>query len=444
MVGPRLSCYSIGIASLLIACSGGNSTTSVLPKDLHNSVSRALPKVAHIVVIVQENRTLDDLFQGFPGANTQSYGLNSNNQQVPLQSESLTAPYDIVHSHAAFMTEYAHGQMNGFNLATISCRSLCTGDTAYGYVPQLEVQPYWDMASQYALADNMFQSNEGPSYPAHQYLLSGTSTIANGSKLRASENPDPFTNGGCDQHSDSVTLIDTLGKETQAAPTCFDRLSIFDLLDTAGLSWKYYQAFSGPGIWNAVDSIKQIWQKPEFKTNVVWPPSQILTDIANGNLAAVSFVTPTALASDHAGQTDGSGPSWVASVVNAIGTSQYWSSTVVFVTWDDWGGWYDHVAPHRFNAYELGLRVPLIAISPFAKTGYVSHKQHEVGSILKFIEKQFGLPSMGTTDVRADDLSDCFNMLSPTTSRPFRRINARFDASHFLHQPLRAVAPDND
>ncbi len=134
------------------------------------------------------------------------------------------------------------------------------------------------------------------------------------------------------------------------------------------------------------------------------------------------WVTPTALDSDHALSNNGSGPSWVAAIVNAVGESQYWKNTAIFVTWDDWGGWYDHVKPQIYNSYELGFRVPLIVISPYAKNHYVSHAQHEFGSIFNFTEKIFGLPSMHTTDARADDLFDCFDFnKSPTKFKPIPR-----------------------
>ncbi|MGA8534945.1 MAG: alkaline phosphatase family protein, partial [Candidatus Tumulicola sp.] len=172
------------------------------------------------------------------------------------------------------------------------------------------------------------------------------------------------------------------------------------------------------------------------------PPSQILTDVANGDLANIVWVTPTAAASDHAKITNGSGPSWVASIVDAIGESQYWQSTAIFVVWDDWGGWYDHVAPVEYDSYELGFRVPLVVVSPYAKQGYVSHVAHEFGSILKFTEETFDLPSMGTTDARADDLSDCFNFAAP--ARHFRHIRAKYSGQYFLRQPSSDQSPDED
>jgi phospholipase C len=212
-----------------------------------------------------------------------------------------------------------------------------------------------------------------------------------------------------------------------------------ELVDRKGLSWRYYHATPGAGIWNGPDAILHIRESPEYEADVITPPSQVLTDIAGGRLANVVWVTPTGLASDHSLATDGSGPSWVASVVNAIGESPYWDSTAIFVTWDDWGGWYDHVKPPVYNSYELGFRVPLIVISPYAKHHHISHRQHEFGSILKFTEKIFGLPSLHTTDVRSDDLFDCFDFSKPPSK--FKHIPAKYPPSYFMHQP--STEPDD-
>ncbi len=213
-------------------------------------------------------------------------------------------------------------------------------------------------------------------------------------------------------------------------------------MDTAGVTWRYYQDSRGPGLWHGVDAIYSIWSNPaEMSANVVTPPSQVLTDVANGNLADVVWVMPTGKASDHAGGTDGSGPSWVGSVVNAIGGSRYWGNTAIFITWDDWGGWYDHVAPPIYNSFELGFRVPLIVVSPYTKAAHVSHVPHEFGSILKFTEERFGLPSLRTTDQRADDLSDCFDF----AQRPlrFHRVRTKYPARYFFTAPS-TVPVDDD
>ncbi len=406
--------------------------------------------IKHVVIIVQENRTPDNLFNGLPGADTVRYGENSRGKRIKLQPEPLTAPYDISHRHSAFTVEYASGNLNGFNLVKSHCneRRDCPVKIlrAYAYVPHAEVKPYFTMAQEYAFADRMFETNQGPSFPAHQYLLSGTSTISNRSAWRASENPkDPsgkFT-GGCDSPPGSLgSLINLKGNESRQKFPCFDRVALTDLLDAKFLTWHYYQAYPRAGLWHAPDAIRHIRYGANFKLDVVAPSSEIFADIAERRLASVVWLTPTVDASDHGGQNDGTGPAWVGSVVDAIGESPYWKSTVIFVVWDDWGGWYDHVRPPIYNSYELGFRVPLIAIGPYARKGYVSHRQHEFGSILKFVESAFHLGSLGTTDVRADDLSDCFDFAQ--TPRAFKPIETDPDRDYFLRQTPSAADPDDD
>jgi phospholipase C len=395
--------------------------------------------IQHIVIIVQENRSVDNLFQFLPGANTQSHGLNSSGQTVQLQSQDLTAPYDLSHIHTAWLTEYDGGAMNGFDLET--CKGTCPADAAYAYVPENQVAEYYTLAETYAFADNFFETDQGPSFPSHQYLVSGTSTVSDTSVNKASNNPATPTGsltGGCDSPQGSlVSVIDPQGGEPSSLRTypCFARQALMNEMDADGITWKYYQATSGPGLWNAVDAISSIWSSQgEFAANVVTPSSQVLTDVASGQLADVVWVTPTKASSDHPRVTDGSGPSWVGSIVNAIGNSGYWNNTAIFITWDDWGGWYDHVTPTIYNSFELGFRVPLIVVSPYAKSGYVSHVQHEFGSILKFAEETFNLPSLRTTDARADDLSDCFDFTHPRLQ--FKRIRTKYAARYFLRQPV--------
>lgn len=127
----------------------------------------------------------------------------------------------------------------------------------------------------------------------------------------------------------------------------------------------------------------------------------------------MSWVTPSKLDSDHPADHSDLGPSWVASVVNAIGESSYWPSTAIIVLWDDWGGWYDNVAPPQVNYTSLGYRVPTIVISPYAKPHSISHTEYNFGSILKFIEQNFGLGSLGTTDASANSMADVFDFTQP-------------------------------
>lgn len=437
-------------ATMLFACSAGTTVPSSsygfpsLSRTPLHARKASSGLIQHVVIIVQENRTFDNLFQGFPGANTASGGLNSKGKTIRLRPVNMTAQWDMFHSHNNFETEYAGGQLNGFDKARSQCGGIgCPPRRlrAYGYVPQSQVEPYWALAQSYTVADNMFQSNEGPSFPAHQYIISGTSSTSDGASQLASENPSQGM-GGCDSPAGTkVQTINSYGTQGSPVFPCFDRESLMDLLDENSLSWHYYQAKSGPGLWNAPDAVLPTYDSPEFSSDVVVPSSQFLTDVGNGVLSNVTWITPTAQASDHPMITDGSGPDWVASVVNAVGESQFWDNTAIFVVWDDWGGWYDHVTPPNYSSYDLGFRVPMLVISPYANNGYVSHVQHEFGSILKFSEEQLGLPSMGTTDERADDLSDCFNFdQSPT---PFVAIPTTRGKTYFLaHRTSTPIVED--
>lgn len=392
-----------------------------------------LPRpIQHVVIIFQENRTPDYLFQGIPGADISKTAIDSKGNRIPLHPVSLAAPYDLGHSHGSFVQDYAGGQMNGFSHDQPPQDAL----RPYGYAPLSEAQPYHDMAMQYVLGDHMFQSNQGPSFPAHQYIVTGTATEPAISLYRVLDNPyDRVTRkparGGCD--SAKTVYVNTIsirdGSFGPARFPCFDRPVLTDFLDAKHVSWRAYQQNLGPGLWHPFDAIWHVRYSREYATNVVTPPQSILSDISQGRLAGVSWVMPDDEHSDHAGPYGHKdGPSWVAAVVNAVGKSKYWGTTAIFVTWDDWGGWYDHVSPQFFNHYELGFRVPLLVISPYAKRGYVSKVQHEFGSILAFSEEAFGIPkgSLNSTDQRADDIMDAFNFAQkprvfiPIKAPPFR------------------------
>ena len=156
----------------------------------------------------------------------------------------------------------------------------------------------------------------------------------------------------------------------------------------------------------------------------------------------MSWITPTWENSDHAGSNSTTGPSWVASVVNAVGGSKYWDSTAIFVFWDDYGGWFDPVAPQMLDYDGLGLRIPMLIISPYAKKGYVSHVQYEHGSILRFVEDQFGLPQLSASDARATSpAADAFDFNKPP--RKFVPIKSKYDLRYFLDQPSSGHPPDS-
>jgi phospholipase C len=437
--------WSVAAASIALAVAGCAGGGSIAP-GITQTPPPGIEKIQHIVIIVQENRTVDNLFNGFPGADTVTSGKDSHGKTIELKSSPLEVPYDPRHEHADFLTDYNGGSMNGFDEEVINPNPGYTAppDAAYGIVPRSETGPYFHLAEQFAFADEMFQTNQGPSFPAHQYLISGSSVPQTGSSESVAENivgyGQSVNNGGCDAAPGStVLLIDHQGNEGNPIFPCLERQTLVDLLDGGHVGWRYYTP-NRFYIWSGIDAIHHLRYGSDW-ANVSVPETNILKDISNGTLPAVSWVVPTGENSDHAGSQSNTGPSWVASVVNAIGTSNYWDSSAIFVIWDDWGGWYDHAAPKIVNSYELGLRVPLIVVSPYAKTAYVSHVPHEFGSLLRFVEERYGLQSLGYSDARSDDLSDCFNFgQSPV---PYHAVQAPYSRSYLLAH-WRFEAPDSE
>jgi phospholipase C len=434
-------------AILTLLISVGTAAYAQAPRDHHG--------IQNVVVIFQENRSTDNLFGSnpnfLPGADIARSGVNSQGQTIPLTAVPLANNYDLSHAHSAFVAMYAHGNMTGADKIGVTCQKGATGcppaNPQFKYVDNSTgiLNPYFQLAEQYTFGDRMFQTNQGPSFPAHQFIISGTSAPSPGSDLFASENPagvtNPNNNTGCTAPAgEFVKLIDPSGSEAQKAYPCYDHQTLADLLDTAGVSWRYYAPSAG-SIWTGPNAIQHLRFGSDWANDVVLKPAQVLTDIADGQLANVSWVIPTGQESDHPLGNQGLGPSWVASIVNAIGQSQYWDNTVIIITWDDWGGWYDHVPPTIINSYEYGFRVPLIVVSPFARQGYVSHVTHDFGSILHFIEEVYRLPSLGYADALADDLSDCFDFHRHNL---FKKIPAPHDAKYFLNDKSTPEDPDND
>jgi phospholipase C len=423
-------------------CAGGGDVGPGPSAFASPTIPPTTTPIKHIVIIIQENRSPDNLFHGLPGADIANTGKDSHGHTIVLHPIPLNAALFLEHTHGSFVKEYDSGKMDGFDLDEQSCPD---PPCAYSYVPPSEVGPYFQMAEQYTFGDRMFQTNQGPSFPAHQYLIAGTSEPAVGSDLLASENPNGPNNeiiAGCDAPSGTtVAMIDPNGNESTRMFPCFEHSTLIDLLDANHVPWKYYAP--GPSsIWTGPNSINHL----RFGTawnRVIMPETKVLDDITANRLAQISWVIPDAAASDHPGSNDGSGPSWVASIVNEIGQSAYWSDTAIFIVWDDWGGFYDHAPPPSiFNSYELGMRVPFIVVSPYAKPGYVSKVDHEFGSILHYIEEDYSLGSLGFTDARADDLSDCFNYLQ--TPNVFHPIAAHLGPKHFLRAGAVHGPPDTD
>ncbi len=314
----------------------------------------SMSPIRHVVVIVQENRTPDYLFQGIAGADIAKYAIDSRGRRVALHPVSLETPWDLGHSHAGFVKDYDGGKMDGFDAGLPDNVHL----RPFGYGPESELRPYHEMASRYAFADHMFETNQGPSFPAHLYIVSGSGTDPRLAPYDVAANPHSSQTGkgapgGCDA-ADGVYVQTIDPHNAHVGPTpypCFERPVLSDLLQAKHVSWHYYQPHRGAGRWEAMDAYRNVRYSRQYE-NVVWPSQRVLSDIKRGRLADVSWVIPDPAWSDHAGKLGSTeGPAWVAAIVNAIGESAYWKSTAILLTWDDWGGWYDHVAPPIYNKY---------------------------------------------------------------------------------------------
>ena len=397
--------------------------------------SAAPSRFEHVVIMVQENRTPDNLFwvlcRGKPCSihptgnqydiqTTDWLDKNANGGTINPAPLALNVLFGPRHSHADFLAmcdfDSASGGCKMDGAGDIVCKS-CDPNTQFTYVDNSKgtIDPYLFIAVNYGWANYMFQTNQGPSFPAHQFLFGATSAPSKADDHRgtfAAENAtkNDKTNGCIAQPGSTVALINAQGIEKKATYPCYEHKTLGDLFDAAGVSWRYYTPGAGD-LWSAPDAIQHICEPSNgVCTGAIWQshlalnPPDVIADVQKCNLRDVSWVIPSALYSDHAKINDGSGPNWVAGVINAIGNSackntdgtSYWDSTAILVTWDDWGGFYDHepptFLPYPEGGYQYGFRVPFLFVSAYTAQGYINNEQQDFGSIVRFLEFNFGIP----------------------------------------------------
>jgi phospholipase C len=446
----------------------------------------------HVVIIYQENRSPDNLFQGLCGTNhslcptpydLQNFGTDKNGQTIKLTQVRLGSPNDPDHSHRGFVNMcHLDTTTNQCKMDGLSSSNCSTGKCSFEYVKPADVAPYVTMAQQYGWANFMFQTNQGPSTPAHQFIFAGTSALTASDDNTATflaENPSGL---GCLAPLNAVFKLispQTAPKEfslinNPMGTGCFNHDTMATLLDNHSprLSWKYYTPGSN-NIWTAPNLVQNICNPngnfskctgPEWKQNVDLKPADVLTDIGVCNLRNVIWVIPAGQNSDHPGPNGNTGgPSWVSSIVNKIGQSPctdrvngktltYWQDTAIFITWDDWGGWYDHEPPTLLSVpqqgqgdYQYGFRVPLVVVSAYTPQGYIDNLRYDFGSILRFVEQNFGIPegALNFADQRAtNDLTSFFNL--NTSPRTFNVIRAPLGEEFFLNDKRPMEPPDTD
>lgn len=368
-----------------------------------NAATQGLQQIEHIVFIVKENRSFDHYFGTFPGADGATSGTISNGQVIPL-GHTPDRARDMGHMWADAVRAIDGGKMDQFDL--VSGGNVGGDYEAMSQLVEADIPNYFAYARAFTLADHMFSSLQGPSFPNHLYTIAAQSggAIAN-----------PLSNTssalwGCDATADTlVTVLDDSGKSNSVFP-CFEFQTLGDTLEGAGVSWKYYapQAGTAGYNWSAFNAIGHIRNTSEWTQHVV-PYGQFTDDARSGNLPAVSWLVPDWNDSEHPSTSSCQGENWTVQQINAVMQGPDWNTTAIFLTWDDFGGFYDHMPPPGLDQFGLGPRVPLLIISPYARPGYISRAQYEFSSVLRFVEERFKLPTLGQRDAEANDMLDSFN-----------------------------------
>jgi phospholipase C len=415
------------LVAAVAACTARGTSPSPIPANLDPAsprpfgfaspsdaaqVEQARQKIDHVVFIIKENRTFDTMFGTFPGADGATSGTTCDGQTMPL-GHATDRVEDAGHSFADGITAVDGGKMDCFN--------------PLGFVQyqQTDIPNYWRYAQTFTLADRFFTSIYGPTGVEHLWTFAAQSD-----RFVDHERPGQFGTGRrefCDDpfelayalpvmdraQQEKVFALEEQGASGAAQITsmyrprwpCTDVAVLPDRLQAAHISWKEYL---GPNEWvQPLRMVKHVRFSSMYDDVVPW--SNFLADLQAGALPAVSWLTPPYAQSEHPPASMCEGENWTVQVLNALMESPEWASTAVVLTWDDFGGFYDHVAPPHVDLYGLGPRVPALIISPYAKPGSVDHTQYEFASVLRFIEMIFAVPPLTTRDAAANDMLGAFD-----------------------------------
>jgi phospholipase C len=332
--------------------------------------------IQHIVIVLQENHTFDNYFGTYPNADgTLGKDLCLPNSPGaspctrPFHATSRT-PADINHSWNSAHADFDSGKMDAFVYSEAT-------PTTMSFYDRSDLPRYWAAADQYVLCDRYFTSVMSQSAPNHLYLVAGTSG----------------------------------GLQNNQVPPTLGFPPIFQQLDARGISWKVY------GFTTWYERFAYVQSLPHPRKNFGTGAS-FAKDVAGGTLPQVAWVVGAPGGTEHPPQDVQRGQNSVLDdLINPVGRSPLWSSAAIFVTWDDFGGFYDHVAPPQVDAFGYGFRVPCLIVSPFARPGWLDHVVNDHTSILRFLETRFGLAPLSSRDAAANDLSEAFDFGQP--ARPF-------------------------
>ena len=393
---------------MVSALIGSCGSLDGVPRSTDSHAASGIHKIKHVVVIMQENRSFDSYFGTFPGAS----GIPMQNG-VPTaclpdpRTGSCMRPY-VDHSNGNTGGPHGRqdatadvdgGRMDGFLASAVShgCSAQGKQCDVLGYHVQSDIPNYWDYAKEFVLQDRMFEPNASWSLPEHLFMVSEWSASCTQhdnpascrNAVQAPQNPPDFNNPShtapiyawtdltylLHKHAVSWGYYVVPGRE----PDCQD--------DSTLSCAPIYQNSSTPGIWNPLPYFDTVRTDGELAD--VQPVDNFYAAARAGSLPAVSWVVPSWEVSEHPQSQISFGQSYVTSLINAIMTGPAWGSTAIFLAWDDWGGFYDHVAPPSVDINGYGLRVPAMVISPYAREGTVDHQTLSFDAYDKFIEDDF-------------------------------------------------------
>ena len=435
--------FVVGITVSLFLVAALVAASIILPlayaQQIRSINNPATNPINHIVVIMQENRSFDNYFGTYPGANGIPKGtcvpLSPDNPSVGCVKPFLSTDVisgDLPHGYQSSVVGYDNGKMDGFMVGENENPKTMT------YYDNKTIPYYWDLAKNYVLADNFYSSVLSYSLPNHWYALAGqapatsmfyfmhrppnndilnqqenASTIAGG-------NPNATANFGVNPNPTSTNLRDEVARVYLEESNLTKTVADLFMNDTHNITWKYYDHVVQAGNYKAAVSSGrafEFWNPFSAKGSTYTPAyaphfvnrAQIFTDLKSGDFPQVSWVTPSFPISEHPPANITSGMNWVKDVINAIMSSPYWNSTAIILTWDDYGGFYDHVPPPQIDKFGLSFRMPTLIISPYAKPGYIDHTQYQFESMLKFIEWRFSLQPLTERDLHANNLVNAFD-----------------------------------
>jgi phospholipase C len=393
---------------VLFSCTGGRTVVKV--DDPTPTIDTNTP-IKRVIYVMLENRSFNNVFGKFPGVERTEVGVE-HGKEKPLVRCPEWLPSDIPHDRSAHLSCYNNGAMDGFG------NEAAGFNYAYSVFDEYQIPNYYLWAREYGLSDHFFSSAGGPSYPNHFYFIAGQSggVIDNPENIGVRmQDGKPFKSWGCDAFGDDVFVFtkDAKGNLTKHN-TCFTFKTVGQQLDEIGVDWTYYSAMPGQVgyFWNAYNGIGEVFHSPSWHQRMR-PVDQLVKDIEANDLPAVTWVTPRFELSDHPPESTGQAHNWTTDIVNAVMRSDMWEHTAIFITWDEWGGFYDPVVPPQVDDIGLGIRVPLLTISPYTRRGIIDTEVGEFSTPLRFISDNWGLPYLTPRIENTHSFEHVFNFKKP-------------------------------